>query len=365
MGGTVTRMAPPVDEPLSLPETRDALGKRVDALLDAHCAAQRRAAPHGLARELWEHIAISLKGGKRLRPQLVGVAYAGFGGRSTEACAAAGAAFELLHGALLVHDDVIDRDFVRRGRPNIAGIYRERGALRGRSPSSAGHLGASVAIIAGDLLLSASFRMLERTTAEPTVRERLAEVFQGAVTDAAAGELADVLMARDGDGPSTVDDVLEMERLKTAVYSFEAPLRVGAILAGASPAEIDAVGRIGALVGMAYQIIDDVLGTFGDERQTGKPTASDFREGKLTVLTALAREDPSVARHLASATVDQAGTEEQLREALDRAGAREQALGLAHSLVSEALDEAGRSRLPSALRSELTRVCNHVLHRER
>jgi geranylgeranyl diphosphate synthase type II len=142
-----------------------------------------------------------------------------------------------------------------------------------------------------------------------------------------------------------------MERLKTATYSFEAPLRAGAVLAGAAEEAVDAVGRVGSLVGTAYQVIDDVLGTFGDERQTGKPVTSDLREGKLTVLTAYM--NPENARGL-----------DQIRDALHEAGADSYALTLAHSLVTEALDEARRADLPPALRSELTRICNHVLHRE-
>ncbi|WP_138445069.1 polyprenyl synthetase family protein [Sinomonas susongensis] len=347
------------------------VGQRVDELLSEFCASERAVAPPGRAQELWDHVARSLGGGKRIRPRLACLAYTSFGGASGEACAALGAAFEFLHAALLLHDDVIDRDFVRRGRPNIAGIYREEGVNRGLKPSEADHLGASVAIIAGDLLLTASFRMLERATPVRGTRDALADLFHRAIADAAAGELADVLLSRGGPGGAgspggdgSVEEVLEMERLKTAVYSFEAPLRAGAVLAGAGQEAVDAVGRVGTLVGVAYQVIDDVLGTFGDERQTGKPTSSDLREGKLTVLTAFARENPLVARRLDEGIEAQDGRAEHFREIIDRAGARDHALNLAHSLVTEALGEASRAELPPGLRSELTRICNHVLHRE-
>ncbi|KHL03257.1 polyprenyl synthetase family protein [Sinomonas humi] len=376
MSGTATQAAAKPRE-AALPEggaratkpTWASVAPRVEELLADFCASEQAAAPLGRAQELWFHSVRSLEGGKRVRPQLACLAYTSFGGRSEEACAATGAAFELLHASLLLHDDVIDRDFVRRGRPNIAGIYRADGLRRGLPPSEAEHLGASVAIIAGDLLLTASLRMLERATPVPRVRDRLASIFHRAITDAAAGELADVLLSRggalSGADAGSVDDVLEMERLKTAGYSFEAPLCAGAILAGATPQEVEAVGRVGSLIGMAYQVIDDVLGTFGDERQTGKSTTSDLREGKLTVLTAFAREHPLIARHLAHESEgDDGRNPDEVREILDKAGARGHALTLAHSLVTEALDEARRAELPPALRSELTRICNHVLHRE-
>lgn len=314
---------------------------------------------------LWERIGEGLEGGKRIRPQLVFHAYAAFGGRDGEGCATLGAALELLHAALLVHDDVIDRDFVRRGRPNVAGLYRDDAVARGLPDDEARHLGASVAVIAGDLLLAGAFRLADRASVDPEVRERITDVMHAAVSDAAAGELEDVLMAHDTD--RTLEDVLVMEQLKTAAYSFAAPLRLGAILAGAPAGRAEDVARVGMLVGTAYQVIDDVLGTFGDAAQTGKPVTSDLREGKLTVLTAYARGIPDVASHLAPGAGthgDEAGVE-RVRAALHGAGADTYALTLAHSMVTDALDEARRCELPPALRSELTRICNHVLHRER
>ncbi|WP_369046058.1 polyprenyl synthetase family protein [Sinomonas sp. P10A9] len=326
---------------------------------------------------LWERIAAGIEGGKRLRPQLAFHAYAAFGGRDADACATLAAAIELLHAALLVHDDVIDRDFVRRGRPNIAGLYRDDALARGLSQEEARHLGVSVAVIAGDLLLAGAFRLADLASADPEVRVRLSDVMHAAVTDAAAGELDDVLMAHDPE--QTLDDVLEMEQLKTAAYSFAAPMRLGAILAGAPETSAEDVARVGMLVGAAYQVIDDVLGTFGDEAQTGKPVTSDLREGKLTVLTAYARSHPEVARHLApssgiavdpNAVLDPDAPGDQdgvghVRDILHGMGADTHALTLAHSMVTEALDEARRCDLPPTLRSELTRICNHVLHRER
>ncbi|GAB3268248.1 polyprenyl synthetase family protein [Sinomonas notoginsengisoli] len=336
-------------------------------LADAVNSFRTTAATPGLAL-LWERIGEGLAGGKRLRPQLTFHAYAAFGGHDATACATLGAALELLHGALVVHDDVIDRDFVRRGRPNVAGLYRDDAAARGRSDAEARHLGASVAVIAGDLLLAAAFRLADRVSDDPGIRDRISGVMHAAVADAAAGELDDVLMAHDSE--RTLEDVLEMEQLKTAAYSFAAPLRLGAILAEAPSGRAEAVARVGMLVGTAYQVIDDVLGTFGDEEQTGKPATSDLREGKLTVLTAYARKNPDVERLLAPVTeeLDEpggAGEVERVRAALQGAGADAYALTLAHSMVADALEEAGRSELPPALRSELTRICNHVLHRER
>ncbi|GHG54302.1 geranylgeranyl pyrophosphate synthase [Sinomonas cellulolyticus] len=357
------RTATRIDEAPVLPDLKwEDVGELVDEALAQWVASSRRAASTESAVRLWDRLESGLEGGKRVRPQLVFHAYRAFGGTDAVACATLGAAVELLHGALVVHDDVIDRDFVRRGRPNVAGLYRDDAAGLGLPPEEASHRGASVAVIGGDLLLAGAFRLCDRSTRDAGVRERLSEVLHTAVEEAAAGELDDVLMAHDP--KRSIDDVLAMERLKTATYSFAAPLRLGAILAGAPDPRAADVARVGLLVGTAYQVIDDVLGTFGDEQQTGKPVTSDLREGKLTVLTAYASRHPEVARHLAEGAAEASAGVDRVREILREVGADAHALTLAHSLATEALDEARRCDLPPALRSELTRICNHVLHRE-
>ena len=358
----------PRSEPAPSPLAWEDVAPAIDGVLTEWVAASREASPTSTLATLWERIDEGLAGGKRLRPQLLFHAYAAFGGRDLYACATLGAALELLHGALVVHDDVIDRDFVRRGKPNVAGLYRQDAAARGLHDAEARHLGASVAVIAGDLLLAGALRLADRASADEHVRALVSDVAHAAVTDAAAGELEDVLMAHDS--ARTVENVLRMEQLKTAAYSFAAPLRLGAVLAGAPEGRAEDVAHVGMLVGAAYQVIDDVLGTFGDAAQTGKPVTSDLREGKLTVLTAFASKDPIVAGLLAPTTAHSAaGRDDQdlqrARDALHGAGADAYALTLAHEMVTEALEEARRLDLPPALRSELTRICNHVLHRER
>ena len=107
----------------------------------------------------------------------------------------------------------------------------------------------------------------------------------------AAGELLDIEFAVPHAG-TTVDEVLGMERLKTAAYSFEAPLQAGAVLAGASTETVAGLGEVGHSMGIAYQIADDLLGVFGHPSSTGKSTLGDLREGKMTVLTAHASTQP-------------------------------------------------------------------------
>ncbi len=338
----------------------------VDAVLERFFTlSKKRAEPLGdHYLHLWGLLERNTQGGKRFRPRMVMAAYCGFGGRDLDAAAYVGAAFELLHTALIVHDDVIDRDFVRRGIPNISGAYRDQAVDRGASEDIAEHRGVSAAVIAGDLALFNSYRLLDRSGADAETRDRLADVLDEAMFASAAGELIDVDFSIDP-GMPLVDDILTMERLKTAVYSFETPLQAGAILAGASRDAIDTLGAFGRDIGIAYQVIDDVLGVFGEPGATGKTTIGDLREGKRTVLVAFACSTPAWAR-LCDLIGKHDLTEEEAEEArelLAVCGARAFAENLARDYAQRALARLAEPHIPAALRDELHPVAAEVLDR--
>src|SRR3954466_4656811 len=188
---------------------------QVDAVLGRFFSlAKKRAEALGPEYvELWNELELNSAGGKRFRPRMVFAAYQSLGGRDLEAAAYIGAAFELLHTALIVHDDVIDRDFVRRGGPNVSGSYRDIATTAGIPLPTAEHRGMSVAVIAGDLALFNSYRLLDRSGAEGVVRTRLHDILDEAMFVSAAGELYDVDFSIRPE-PPTVDEIVDMERLK-------------------------------------------------------------------------------------------------------------------------------------------------------
>ena len=327
--------------------------------------AKKRAAAMGAEYErLWVELEANTVGGKRFRPRMVFAAYESLGGTDVDAAACVGAAFELLHTALIVHDDVIDRDFVRRGAPNLAGSYRDRALATGAGAAAAEHRGISAAVIAGDLALFNAYRLIDRSGVGDVVRGRLVEVMDDALFASAAGELIDVDFSFMPDVPR-VDDILTMERLKTAVYSFECPLQAGAILAGASEETVATLGDFGREMGIAYQIVDDLLGVFGTEAETGKTTIGDLREGKRTVLIAYATSAPgwgALAPLFGDPDLDDAGAE-RLRAHLIDCGARSFAEGLARYYANRALARLVEPHIPSSLRAELHPVADAVLGR--
>jgi geranylgeranyl diphosphate synthase, type II len=338
----------------------------VDGVLERFFSvAGSRARAIGAAyEELWSTLRASAAGGKRLRPRLVLQAYAGFGGRNVEAAAHVGAAFELLHTALIIHDDVIDRDFTRRGAPNVSGRYRDEATTAGIPIPTAEHRGMSTGVIAGDLALTGAYRVMDYDGIPPALKERVVQLLDDAVFASAAGELIDVDYSISRDMP-TVDQVVEMERLKTAVYTFETPLQAGAVLAGADEAHLPVLGAFGRDLGIAYQATDDLLGVFGDERQTGKSTLGDLREGKRTVPIAFAATTnawPGIRQFLGKPDLS-AAEADRVRDALVACGAEVFTRGLASRKAAEAVQLL--DRLPGPVAEALLPLARQALDRIR
>ncbi len=267
-----------------------AVDQRLEQLFDAQISSA--ATPR--MGTLWQQIREATQGGKRTRPMLVNLGYQVLRDDADPRRIDIGCAFELLHTAFVIHDDIIDQDFVRRGQPNLAAHYRDAALAQGKSQATAEHIGGAAALLAGDALIAKATQVLHDACAQLACGAHIIEVFHSAIQHSAAGELDDVVFSANLESAS-LDDVLRMHRLKTAAYSFEAPLVTGALLAGGCEDLVAQLGRFANLLGSCYQIIDDVLGTFGDASQTGKPNDSDLREGKVTVLIALTESIASAA----------------------------------------------------------------------
>ena len=201
---------------------------------------------------------------------------------------------ELLHTAFVIHDDVIDDDHLRRGRPNVSGTFRARGRALGATDDGAGY-GLTAAILAGDLALAAAVRAVALCGAAPDVVRRLLDLFDSALHTTAAGELADVRLTLDH-GPVTLAESLAMEEQKTSAYSFALPLRAGAVLAGADAATTARLGEVGRAMGVAFQLVDDLIGVFGDPDRSGKSATCDLRTRKQTPADRPRAVDPRVGR---------------------------------------------------------------------
>lgn len=223
------------------------------------------------------------RGGKLLRPRLI-IAAAG-GQADEDAVVAVSAALELLHTALLVHDDVIDGDDARRGRPSVARAAADDASAAGMGAGAAQRLGLVAGVVTGDALLVRALTSLARIAVDDALRRRVLAIVDRAMLHAAEGEHDDVRYAGGVPEERDIERILEG---KTADYSFRAPLEIGAVLAGRPEPVVEELGRIGMQMGIVFQLRDDVLGVFGDEAVTGKSTMSDIRAGAPTLLSKLA-----------------------------------------------------------------------------
>lgn len=353
---TIAPLAPaPASTPGTMPPTPtdgDLLAAdlaEVDrALADVYADGVARAAAIGPEYAgLWSALARLDRGGKRFRPRLVvGTHRALAGVPPGDAVIQTAAAVELLHTAFIVHDDVIDGDERRRGHATVNGAFADRAHRLGAGQGSATTWATAAGILAGDLALSRAQHLLGCLDAPGSTRRALLDLVQETMFVSAAGELADVTDTLRLDDLPLADAVATASR-KTAEYSFVAPLLAGAILAGATPEVLAALRRFGVATGIAFQVVDDILGVL--EPRGGKTLRGDLATGKATALVLLARGTPAWGRirdALGTGDLSEERTAE-VRSQLIECGAFERAQELAvdhaaraHAILDEsALDE--------------------------
>ncbi|HUC58331.1 MAG TPA: polyprenyl synthetase family protein [Streptosporangiaceae bacterium] len=262
---------------------------RTQAALDRFLAAQRSVLT-GISPELApvaDAIADLVAGGKRLRPAFCYWGWRACGGDDEPAVFAAAAALELLHASALVHDDVMDESDTRRGQPSVHKRFDARHQAANWQ-GSAGRFGAGAAILTGDLLLSWTDEMLRTSGLPVSAVTRGLAVLDAMRTEVLAGQFLD--LAGQAKGGSSVESALQVITFKSAKYTVERPLQLGAALLADTPRAITAaLSGYGVPLGIAFQLRDDILGVFGDPEKTGKPVLDDLREGKRTVMLAIAR----------------------------------------------------------------------------
>lgn len=229
---------------------------------------------------LWKTIDKLIKsGGKRFRPYMSLISYRCFTDKDYSDIVACVSAQELLHLALLIHDDIIDRDYIRYNIDNISGQYYKNYSEYTNDLNEIRHYSDSAAILAGDLLISESYQMILQNAPKDSINELL-NIYQSSIFYVAGGELLDTESGFIDD----VDNSLRVAELKTAHYSFVAPLLIGATLANANKKSKSILKKLGIDLGVAYQLLDDDLGIFGNEKDTGKSNLSDLKEAKKTYM---------------------------------------------------------------------------------
>ncbi|MFQ6084647.1 MAG: polyprenyl synthetase family protein [Candidatus Bathyarchaeia archaeon] len=322
------------------------VGKEVDDLLEGIVGGSKE------VEELYKAAKHVIRvGGKRVRPFIVVRSCEAVGGDPRDALRVA-AGLELLHTFTLIHDDIMDRDETRRGVPTVHKVW-----------------GIPMAIVAGDLLFAKVYEALiqyleSRSLPPSTVSEMLKRVTD-AVVRICEGQMLDFSYERRLD--ATEEDYLKVIERKTAAL-FEVSAEVGGLVGGGSAEQVEALGQYGLNAGIAFQLVDDVLGMTGDESALGKPIGSDVREGKMTlmIIHALKRGDPSQRERIGKTLGDMKAKSSEVSEVIEivrSLGSIDFTLDRARSYVAEA-KRSLRALQPSKARRDLAELADFFVSRE-
>jgi geranylgeranyl diphosphate synthase type I len=343
---------------------RDRIQTALDSFLDEQ--AERLAPLGDDAARLLAEARVSVSGGKRFR-----AAFCYWGHRAVvpepvdeDALVRACASLELLHASALVHDDLMDASDTRRGRPATHRQFERdhRGAGWRGDPEQ---YGGAAAILLGDLLLSWADELLRRCGLPLGQVAPALDVFDRCRSEVIAGQFLDVsVQARGG---ADVETAMTVLRYKSAKYSIERPLHIGAALAGATPATMAQLSAFGLPLGEAFQLRDDLLGVFGDPGATGKPAGDDLIEGKRTVLVALALdaaapEDAALLDRSLGTTLSVPEVQ-RLREVIDGSGAHAQVEAVIGELATHAVAALDRADLDDHARGVLRELASSATQR--
>ena len=280
-------------------------------------------------------------GGKRIRPALCILSYLACGGKDPQRAVRMGSAFEIVHSASLVHDDINDKSEIRRGRRTL---HKE--------------FCVSKAIVAGDYMMAKGFQALGATNTD------IVNIIVEAASRMSEGEF----VQKDFEHTENVteDDYYEIIRGKTAKL-IEACAKSGAYISGADPELVGAIGDYSLSIGMAFQIIDDTLDVIGDLNNTGKRVGLDILEGKPTLPTILAMKDPTCGKRIVEIFTKEEVDEKDAAEAIDLIK-RTDAIELCRKKAEKIIDEAIACLEPipeSVYKDSLIALAKYIVSRDR
>jgi geranylgeranyl diphosphate synthase type I len=343
---------------------------KIDAHLDDYlslkAAEAEKVTPE--AKELIDHVKdLTVRGGKRIRAALLYYSYLAHGGRDKEEALKASMGMEMSETYLLTHDDIIDDDDLRRGGITIHADYEKICREKFGEKISPKHLGQSIAILAGDVACAYSNEIIAQAKFKDQYKVRALAELNKIYEREVFGETLDVLIEVK-ENP-TKEDVLLIQQLKTAPYTFDSPMKLGAILAGANEHQIKSLETYTEPLGTAFQIQDDILGMFGSEDKTGKPIISDLREGKITLLILDALKDADkdqaeiIKKNLGNKKITHADLEE-VKKVMINTGALKKSTQLAVRLATKSHDALLKMRLKKEGKDFLLGIAEYIVKRE-
>jgi geranylgeranyl diphosphate synthase, type I len=318
---------------------------------------------------------LTLAGGKRLRAAFMYWGYKaaqptqGFGVASRQdddKIIEASMSIELTNIFLLIHDDIIDRDDFRHGVETMHKRY-EKLARRFYKKTDPVHFGDSMALVIGDMAAAAGNEIIfnSRFPAERILKAL--DKLQDIVAVTVGGELMDVVL--EARRRATEKEILKVHENKTAKYTVEGPLHLGALLAGADKKTLDLFSAYAVPIGIGFQIQDDILGVFGNEKKLGKPVGSDLRKGVQTLLITKALENGNRQQRTWIQTMmgnSNAGDREveEFKKIVVDTGSLEYSKEFSRKLIKQGKDAIEKSSIPKNAKEFLEGIADYLMSRE-
>jgi geranylgeranyl diphosphate synthase type I len=318
--------------------------------------------------ETWQKLENFIKGGKRIRGGLVKLGYECFQRADSKKILPASAAMEITHGALLVHDDIIDASDFRHHQPTVHKQYEKKYRQKKYLKGEVSHYGTSMGIVVGIEGYYGAFELLVHSQFSEKNKVAAIKEFCKFIMETGYGEALDVdlgyrLKVRE-------KEVLTIHTYKTAQYTLVGPLKIGGLLAGATPRQVKKFENYGLPVGIAFQLQDDFLGMFGTERELGKPVGDDLKEGKNTLLytQAVKKGNPSQKKQLMSLWGRQSATLKEVKMAqkiIEETGSLAYSQRLARKLVAKGKKSVSKLTSRKELQEVFYSLADYIVERKK
>lgn len=308
----------------------------------------------------------TMSGGKRLRAAFMYYGYLATGGKEKHKMLKTAISIELIHMFLLIHDDIMDKDSTRHGIDTVNYKYQKLGKKLFPKKDYA-HFGSSMAIVIGDMIGAMGNQVIFESQFDTQRVFDALKKLQGIVSMTVIGQSKDFFM--EFSGTASEADILQMYEYKTAKYTIEGPLHLGATLGGAEDKVLRGLTEYALPIGIAFQIQDDILGIFGSEKKMGKPLGSDIREGKQTILVVKAfkeanREQSRQIKKLLGKENLTSGEITDFQNIIRETGALDYAKNMAHNLIEKGKKAAEKIEIEKEAKDFLIGVADYMVNRD-
>ncbi|MBU1128098.1 MAG: polyprenyl synthetase family protein [Candidatus Omnitrophica bacterium] len=301
--------------------------------------------------------------GKRIRPVLFILAYLGYTKKrriSRQKLLRASLSLELLHDFLLIHDDVIDKSCMRRGKLSLHRLFNSKLKI-----SSDDETGSDLSIVAGDVIFALAVGSFLSFDGNSERKEKALVEFIKTAALTGAGEFIDITSGMKGIDKISRKEIFDICTFKTAEYTFCGPMKIGASLAGAANAELKKLSGLGIALGRAFQILDDLLDVFSTTIRTGKPVLSDLAESKKTLLVwetfrRLGTKDKKIFKVLFGKKSKTKEDLQKIEQLIIKSGARLYCVSKIHALIKEARSLSAGVKMKKRYKQELSRIIDDI-----